>query len=364
MREYSLNKKLLIAAAALFIYTVFFVSFLPVIGNNIVVFALLFSIIVTWLCGLKFGIIYSVLNTAESHISLYYYNNGWEYFNNLGGFSGIFAFLITISLIGYFREIKKRLEFELSEKEKTQKKLIQTQQELKSKTDEIINFTRAISHDLKNPVTGLEGLFSILHINEYYNKFDNDMKEVIDSAGYSINYMKQLLNDLSEAARFESKIMRLKFEKINLKALVDEVLISMKYHVRSKGIKIEYSNTDLEFFGDRYGFVQIVANLAGNAIKYCNTAKSPILKINGKVDANQIYISFEDNGPGIPKEQTENIFKKFKRGSHTKNIEGTGLGLYLVKTMVEAHKGKIIVSSKEGTGSNFTISLPKNLNPV
>lgn len=330
-------------------------------GNNTVVFALLFCIAVTWLCGFKFGLVFSIINTLESHFLLYFINDGWGYFKNLGGFPGIFAFLIAIIFVGYFREIKKQLEFELQEKEKTQKMLIKAQNKLKAKTEEVIHFTRAVSHDLKNPVTGLEGLFSILHFKEYFNKFDDEMKEVIDSAGHSINYMKQLLNDLTEVAKLESKVKKLKFEKINLKSLVDEVLAGMKYQVNDKGIKIDYEDTDINFVADRYGFVQIVANLAGNAIKYCSTASKPRLSIISRIESDEILISFEDNGPGIPEDQAISIFDKFKRGTHTKNTEGTGLGLFLVKSMVEAHNGKISVATQKGKGAKFTISLPSEL---
>lgn len=361
MREFSLNKKFFIASIALLLYSLFFAIFYPIMGNNTVVFTLIFSITVTWLCGLKFGFAYSLFNNLESHVILYFLNSGWQYFHNLGGFPGVFAFLITIILVGYFREIKKQLEFELNEKEKTQKKLIVTQEKLKSKTEEIIHFTRAVSHDLKNPVTGLEGLFSILHFKEYFDKFDDEMKDVLNSAGHSINYMKQLLNDLTEVAKLESKIKKLKFEKINLKSLVDEVLAGMKYQVNSKGIKIDYDNTDVDFIADRYGIVQIVANLAGNAIKYCSTVENPKLFIKSIVNTEKVIISFEDNGPGIPEDQATNIFEKFKRGSHTMNTEGTGLGLFLVKSMVEAHRGEIIVSTKEGQGAKFIISLPTNM---
>lgn len=361
MREFALGKKIYISFLAVLIYATFFTFSYPVLGNNTVVFGLIFSVAVTWVCGLKFGLIYSILSTTGSHILLYTYNNSWEYFRTLGGISGIIAFLLTIIFVGYFRQIKKQLEFELLEKEKAQRKLIKMQKKLRAKTEEVIHFTRAVSHDLKNPVTGLEGLFSILHFKDYFNNFDDEMKEVLNSAGHSINYMKQLLGDLSKVANLESKIKKLKYEKINLKALVDEVLAGMKYQVNRKGIKIDYNNTDINFVGDRYGFVQIVANLTGNAIKYCSAAESPTLSIQSKVDAEQIIISFEDNGPGIPEDQAPNIFNKFIRGTNTQNTEGTGLGLFLVKSMVEAHHGKISVLTSEGQGAKFTISLPANL---
>lgn len=361
MREYSFNKKLYIFIILSLVYSIFFLLGLPFLGNNIAVFGLVFSISFTWFCGITFGTLYALLNIAESHLILYNINGSLNYFYDLGGFSGVFAFIFANTLVGYFREIKMRLQFELSEKEKTQKKLLKTQERLKAKTEEVIHFTRAVSHDLKNPVTGLEGLFSILHFNEYFNKFDNEMQEVINSAGHSINYMKQLLNDLSEVAKLEAKVKKLKYEKINLKLLVNEVLSGMKYQMNTNGIEIDYQNTDINFIGDRYGFVQIVANLTGNAIKYCCVSDKPKLSIKSRVDTDKIMIFFEDNGPGIPEDETNCIFEKFKRGTHTQNSEGTGLGLFLVKSMVEAHHGEIAVSTKEGAGSKFTISLPSNL---
>ncbi len=106
VREFSLSKKLFIAATAIFLYNIFFIFSFPLIGNNTVVFALLFCITVTWLCGIKFGLVFSILNTLESHILLYFINDGWGFFKNLGGFPGIFAFLFAIIFVGYFREIK------------------------------------------------------------------------------------------------------------------------------------------------------------------------------------------------------------------------------------------------------------------
>lgn len=362
MKEYSLRKKLFFASAIVVLYFIFVLSFYNTFGNDIAVFSLIASISVSWIVGYKLSFLFTFLFCIASYVPLYVFNKGWGFYPQIGGFVGLFSFIVVNGIVGYFKEVKSKLTIELQAKNRAEKELLETQDKLRAKTEEVIHFTRAVSHDLKNPVTGLEGLFSILKVDEYYDMFDPEMQDVLDSAYHSVDYMKNLLNDLSEVAQLESKVKKLKFEKINLKDLVDNVLIGMKIQVDNVGIEIDTEHANINILGDRYGFTQIVANLAGNAIKYCgNGVEKPELKISGRFGKDKLYINFEDNGPGIPEDQAVTIFDKFRRGKNTKKTEGSGLGLFLVKSMVEAHEGEISVTTNNGRGANFTITLPAKL---
>src|SRR5262249_51087223 len=115
----------------------------------------------------------------------------------------------------------------------------------------------------------------------------------------------------------------------------------------------------LQIVGDPKLLFQLFSNLVSNAIKYSPGGGK--ININARIDSGQIVVSVKDHGIGIPKKDRERLFQRYHRGSNVSGIVGTGVGLYLVKMVVDRHCGDITTESREGEGSRFIVRLPCNL---
>lgn len=135
-----------------------------------------------------------------------------------------------------------------------------------------------------------------------------------------------------------------------------------KYELEDRGIKFDYKDNitkDCYINIDRKRINQVFRNIIGNAVKY-SFEENTIIKAKMYMQSDFVCIDIVDNGPGIPKDKLPYIFDRFYRVDYarTKDLMSTGLGLAIAKELVEAHEGKILVSSKESVGSCFTIMLP------
>ena len=146
-------------------------------------------------------------------------------------------------------------------------------------------------------------------------------------------------------------------EEVNVLSLVKEIIEqNFSQAIINRKISIEVDGIQRESMLDIGLFKHIVINLLGNALKYSQNRPDPILKI--MYQGQQIQLEIVDFGIGIPQQEQKEIFSAFTRASNVQNIEGTGLGLALVKHFVEMHKGKITFKSSENEGSTFKVTLP------
>ena len=153
-------------------------------------------------------------------------------------------------------------------------------------------------------------------------------------------------------------------ENCNIVYLIEDIVTSVANYLEGKDVDITF-DTDIEeiiIACDREKIEKIVLNLISNAIKYTQNHNQSIGKINIHIslEKNEVKISIKDNGIGIPKEEWNCIFEKFKRVDTKLNrqVEGSGIGLSLVKSLVELHDGKIYVESQVGEGTEFIFTLP------
>jgi signal transduction histidine kinase len=168
-----------------------------------------------------------------------------------------------------------------------------------------------------------------------------------------------LIDDMLDLSRIESGKLNMSFGKVEVKYLCDLVFLTMKPQAEKK--KLQFSldvEEGLALSGDIDRMQQALTNLVSNAIKYTPEEGSVIIHANRTNEF--IVISVKDSGFGISKDNQMRLFQKFFRikNEKTRNIGGTGLGLCITKSIVEAHDGKIIVDSKEEQGSNFIIEIP------
>lgn len=214
------------------------------------------------------------------------------------------------------------------------------------------NFIYAASHDLKAPVSNIEGLINSLAINE-----DENDKDIINLIKESIRRFKATIQDLTEIV----KIQRTAEEDVNeidIPEIVNDAKVSIREmidHSNAK-IKLDFDNVAIIKFS-RKNFRSIIYNLMSNAVKYRSPDRIPEINIRTERQDDYVRLSVKDNGLGIPPDKKDQMFTMFKRFHD--HVEGTGVGLYIVKRIIDNAGGKIEVESEVGKGTTFIIYFKK-----
>jgi signal transduction histidine kinase len=170
-----------------------------------------------------------------------------------------------------------------------------------------------------------------------------------------------MINDLLDISRIESGRMTMQQEQLSLKDVLDKIQDMLAVQLKEK--RIEFSvdipaNTN-KIFADRNQIERVFTNIIWNAIKF--TPEKGKITVGAHKEGDFVQVDIADTGCGIPESALDAIFEEFYRVDNSINeiVKGTGLGLALVKNIIEAHKGKIWVMSKEGKGSTFSFTLPQ-----
>ncbi|MFB0525986.1 MAG: ATP-binding protein [bacterium] len=227
------------------------------------------------------------------------------------------------------------------------------------------SFVSSITHKLKTPLTCIDGYLPVLREKERLSKLDKvgkDAVRIIDSQG---KRLYRLIDELLGFSVLESESLGLARGKENLRSIVEMSLKKIASVIRGKGAKIVVRNSVDKvppLLVDKEKVQEVIQNLVENAIRF-NNKKEKRVEISARRLKGEKFIGVEikDNGPGIPSEEREKIFSKFYQieESFTGQVEGAGLGLAVVKQVVEAHGGKVGVESRPGRGSKFFFTLPK-----
>ncbi|MDD2751940.1 MAG: ATP-binding protein [Candidatus Omnitrophica bacterium] len=221
------------------------------------------------------------------------------------------------------------------------------------------DFISAVSHELRTPLTSIKGYASILLTGKL-----GDLPEEIRSRLEKINRhsdeLAHLVNDLLDIARIESGKIVMKKEEQDLNKIVEQVsdLLSVQLKDRKINFIIDIARDAHIISADYSQINRVFINIIGNALKF--TPENGKITVSSRKKDGQTQIDISDTGCGIPEEARNAIFDEFYRVDNAINqeVKGTGLGLSLVKHIVEAHGGKIWVTSKMGSGSTFSFTLP------
>lgn len=216
-------------------------------------------------------------------------------------------------------------------------------------------FVSNISHELRTPLTVVSGyLQSTLRRG---NNLTEPQREALEIAASEAERTIQLLQDLLDLVRTDSGQMFFNIDTFVLNELVEEV-VEMAMQHSNRAIAIESSDSTLKVRADRDRLKQALLNLIDNAVKYSDPSEPVTLKLNQVGE--QVTLQVCDRGVGIPLQQQPRIFERFYRvdEARTRSTGGYGLGLSIVKTLVEGMGGSVSVRSKLGEGSVFTITLP------
>ncbi len=218
-------------------------------------------------------------------------------------------------------------------------------------------FVSDASHELRTPISVIKGYVDLL------DRWGKEKEEVRDEAIEAIKdeteNMKQLIENLLLLARGDDSEL-IKEEKIfDFNQLITDIIKDFKLMEDKISINFKES-AQISFYGDPNLFKQLIRIFVENAVKFTSGRGEIELKI-AKLNKNKFYFSIEDNGPGIEKENLENVFDRFYQAdkSRSRKKEGSGLGLAIAKQIVESYDGDIEVESSPGEGARFTVILPR-----
>lgn len=230
--------------------------------------------------------------------------------------------------------------------------LAQNIHELETKNRDLDQFAHIVSHDLKGPLRGIDNVLTWIdedHTNELTPKISGYLKTIKGR----VNRAENLINGILSYARTDSESITK--EEVDLNALVSEVLLNLQVPERMN-IKTEKLPT---IFTERIPVFQVFSNLIGNAIKY-NDKEAGMIRIGFKEYQHYYEFSVNDNGPGIAKHYHKKIFVMFQTLKERDSFESNGVGLAIVKKILDARKEKIRVESEPGNGTTFTFTWSKN----
>ncbi|MBL8100487.1 MAG: PAS domain S-box protein [Anaerolineales bacterium] len=251
----------------------------------------------------------------------------------------------VVGTTGISRDITERKNAELE-----REKLIK---ELEAKNTELERFTYTVSHDLKSPLVTITGFLNYLEKNARagdFDKFDKDVNRIHQA----VDKMQTLLKDLLELSR----IGRMMNEPVEttFAEIVREALAIMEGNIKARNVKIEFEDNHYKIFGDKIRLVEVFQNLIENAVKFMGDQPNPLIRIGTIANAEKPITFFvQDNGIGIDSQYIDRIFGLFNKLDT--DTSGSGIGLTLVKRIVEVHGGRIWVESELGKGSTFYFTL-------
>lgn len=267
----------------------------------------------------------------------------------------------TKELVKINRDFELALEENKKDKEKVSKinsELIEKNLELVKINNDLDNFIYTASHDLKAPVSNIEGLIHALtdSISESSRK-DEIVKSILSMILASIDRFKTTIQDLTEITKIQKNVDE-EIATINIPEMIEDVKLSIRDMIINSDAKIKVECNCPTIVFSKKNFKSILYNLISNAIKYRAYDRTPEISIVAKELDDYNLLMVEDNGLGIDEKKKGQMFTMFKRFHD--HVEGTGVGLYIVKRIIDNAGGKIEVDSKLNKGTAFRLYFKKN----
>jgi signal transduction histidine kinase len=230
---------------------------------------------------------------------------------------------------------------------------ITTEKEIDRVKSELIG---NVSHELRTPLTSIN---NVIYLIEKTENPSPRAKQFLATIQKNSDRLLRVINNLLDISKIDAGMLQFDMDLVSVTEEIENSIFAVKTLADAKKIKIEKKIPDhlVDIYGSKEGLEHIFINLLSNAIKF--TPEEGRITIIAKEEEEEIVVAFEDTGVGIPAEDIDRIFGKFQRAKTAGVIEGTGVGLAIVKHFVDLHKGKIWVESIVGKGTRFLVSLPK-----
>jgi signal transduction histidine kinase len=246
-----------------------------------------------------------------------------------------------------------RAQEEIAEREKAEKEREELVQQLKLKNQELDRFAITVSHDLKTPLITIAGYLGYLEKDMLAGNMERVSKNIgqINDAAKSMGKLVDEILDLSRIGRIHNPPRAVSFEEV-----VQEALKAADGLLKEKQVKVKVGSGFPVIYCDFTRIVQVVQNLITNAIKFVGEQSDPQIEINAEEKDGEFVFFVRDNGIGIEPKYHEQIFGLFNKLNA--NTDGLGIGLGIVKRIIEVHGGRVWVESELGKGASFYFTLP------
>ncbi|MFW5943994.1 MAG: ATP-binding protein [Bacteroidota bacterium] len=219
-------------------------------------------------------------------------------------------------------------------------------------------FLSVLSHELKSPLNAVEGYLKIMQERQAGNQI-SDYDDIIERSLQRITGMRTLIMDLLDLTKIQSDKKEKQFENVNLLDITKNAIETVSPYAIQKDVEVNlHAKEDIPFYADPNDMEIVLNNLISNAVKY--NYKEGSVDVYLEKDSEQITIKVSDTGIGMTEEEKSKLFNEFVRikNEKTRNITGSGLGLSIVKKVIELYQGDIKVDSEPEKGSTFTVMLP------
>ena len=334
---------------------------------GILIYYFILLVLLSIRCVRKNIFIYTIFITTISIFTirrLFYFNMFLKYSDKILEYNKTLTFIAyCILLIGLYIEVIRRIEESIRLNNK-----VSDFNELKIKYKEIKEIEKAksqffanLSHEIKTPINIIYSCIQLLEVNKIngekalsdaYNKYDNTLKQ-------NCYRLLRLVNNLVDMTKIDSGYMKLIFINCEIVSLVEDITLSIIPYVESKNINIVFDTyiEELEIRCDPESMERVILNLLSNAIKFTNNDGN--ISVIVEADDKYLFIRVKDDGIGISKDIREDIFNRFVQEDKSLNRknEGSGIGLALVKSLVELHDGEVYLEDVS-EGSEFVVKLP------
>jgi signal transduction histidine kinase len=270
----------------------------------------------------------------------------------------LFFVIILYGSIILLQSVRKEIE-QRKEIEKLVDELKVANEHLKELDKEKDDFLSMASHELNSPLAAIRGYLSMILDDHMGGKLSEVHQKYLGNISVSTNRLIHLVKDLLNVSRIEQHRIHLIYSQVSLNDLIEQAIAEIKPNVTEKKhhLSMEIAKNIPLTWCDSDRITEVIINLLSNSVKY--TDEGGKLQVSSKRVGDAVEVVVKDNGFGISKESQKKIFEKFEQGSISRDEKkGTGLGLFIVKNLIELHKGKIWVESEEGKGSEFHFTVP------
>lgn len=265
--------------------------------------------------------------------------------NKAGDIINVLSSVETILLSGEKYAIN--IIYDITDRKKAEQQLEDANKELEA-------FTYSVAHDLRAPLRIISGYSTIL-VDEYHETLDQEGQRLLKIIATNAGRMGQLIDDLLEFSRLGRSSLNLRLT--NVEDLINSILEEQLALLAES--RIEFKIGKLEPLNCDGNLMQhVFSNLISNAIKYSRTVKKPVIELGSIKEDNEIVYFIKDNGIGFDMQYADKLFGVFQRLHNVTKIEGTGVGLAIVKRVISKHQGKVWVEAEVDRGATFYFSLP------
>ena len=250
----------------------------------------------------------------------------------------------------------KKLEKEVTERKRVEEELLKALEKERDLNDMKSKFVSIASHEFRTPLSTILSSLTLIEQYRQLNQVDKIDKHV-SRAQASVNHLTAILNDFLSLGRLEEGKIEINLEQVDVRILLNEISEEIQLILKpDQRLEFDFASSAPEIQTDSRILRNVLFNLLSNASKYSGPGKP--INLACRSNENNLVVSIRDEGIGIPEEEQRHLFDRFFRASNALNIQGTGLGLNIVRRYLDLLKGTIAFTSQSGKGSTFTIQLP------